>query len=201
MRDMHDERVPGERADDETMADELTDEERSALAALPRERDPGPLLEARTVAALRARGVLRPSRSRWRVAALPWIAAAAACAAAVFLGGIAVGQQMGSRAAVDAFAASGARNADEVAMLVQQTGSAYVAALARLAELSDGAAEAEGAAGREVAARLFHAAADELVRIAPDDPLASGILAGFDVEARRDTTASDTAGARHVIWF
>jgi hypothetical protein len=194
MRDMHDERAPGERA-----GDELTDEERRALAALPRERNPGPLLEARTVAALRARGVLRPPRSRWRVAALPWIAAAAAAAAAVFLGGIAVGQQMGSRAAADVFAASSARSADEVAMLVQQTGSAYVAALARLAELSDGAAE--GAAGREVAARLFHAAADELVRIAPDDPLASGILAGYDDAATTDPIASDSAAVRRVVWF
>jgi hypothetical protein len=196
MRDMHDERAPGERA-----GDELTDEERRALAALPRERNPGPLLEARTVAALRARGVLRPPRSRWRVAALPWIAAAAAAAAAVFLGGIAVGQQMGSRAAADVFAASSARSADEVAMLVQQTGSAYVAALARLAELSDGAAEAEGAAGREVAARLFHAAADELVRIAPDDPVASGILAGYHDAARTDPIASDSAATRRVVWF
>ena len=40
--------------------DDLSPDERAAFEALPRERDPGRMLEERTVQALRARGLLAP---------------------------------------------------------------------------------------------------------------------------------------------
>jgi len=66
-------------------------EEAAALAALARERSPDPQLEERTVAALRAAGLL--SRPRWvwgiRVAAL-------AAGLALFIGGFALGRRSAS---------------------------------------------------------------------------------------------------------
>lgn len=70
--------------------DELTPEERAALAALPREATPGDLLEERTVRALAARGLLRRPHSRFRPLAA-WMSAAAACAV-FFAAGFALGQ-------------------------------------------------------------------------------------------------------------
>jgi hypothetical protein len=55
--------------------DDLTPAEREALRALPREANPSELLEERTVRALAARGMIRPSR-----ALPPWFAWAAAAA-------------------------------------------------------------------------------------------------------------------------
>jgi len=58
--------------------EELSDGEREALRALPREAQPGDLLEERTVRALADRGLLR---ARHRVPpTLAWLGAAAACA-------------------------------------------------------------------------------------------------------------------------
>jgi hypothetical protein len=179
---------------------DLTDDERRALAALDRERDPGRLLEERTVRALRAQGLLQApepavaQRPRIRAA---WIGAAAAAAAAVFLGGLALGQQMGSRAAVQAFAAGNARSAEQAATAVQRTGTAYVTALSRFAELSDADSGEMDPAARAAAVRLLHAAADELVRIAPDDAVAAGILAG-QTGGDPDGPAD---GTRRVVWF
>jgi hypothetical protein len=69
---------------------ELTPEEQAALAALPRERDPSRLLEERTVAALRERGLLRrPAAGR---AARIVRAAVGAAAVIVFLIGFAAGR-------------------------------------------------------------------------------------------------------------
>ena len=50
----------------------LTERERAEFAALPRERDPGRLLEERTVKALRQERLIgRPLRPRWYRRALP----------------------------------------------------------------------------------------------------------------------------------
>ena len=66
---------------------ELTDVDRAALSALPRETIPPPALEDTIVRALSARGLLRP-RARWsfRLAAI-------AAAALLFLGGFAWGRR------------------------------------------------------------------------------------------------------------
>ena len=71
---------------------ELTAEERSLLAALPREMAPGDLLEARVVRALKSEGhfgaVSRP-RSRGL-----WTALRIAAAVALFAGGVATGRYL-----------------------------------------------------------------------------------------------------------
>src|SRR5512134_1333353 len=69
---------------------ELTPEERTAFEALPREREPSRLVEERTVAELRERGLLR--RARGSGASRILRATAAAAAIAVFVGGFAAGR-------------------------------------------------------------------------------------------------------------
>jgi hypothetical protein len=73
--------------------DELTGEERDALARLPHEADPPPGLEDATVAALARRGLLRRG-FRWRRRVAEWGLATAA-AAALFAGGFLAGQRDG----------------------------------------------------------------------------------------------------------
>ena len=71
---------------------ELTPEERAQIASLPREMEPGELLEAKVVRALRDHGHFGEARARrqsslsimWRVAA----------AIALFAGGVATGRYM-----------------------------------------------------------------------------------------------------------
>lgn len=171
------------------------------LSALPRERDAGRLLEERTVRALRERGLVEaPAPARgMRRGQRAWLGGAVAAGIALFASGLAVGQWMGTRATVEVVQAARAADTRQAALVVQETGSAYVQAMARFAELSDSASAGQTAEGREVAARMLRAAADELVRIAPDDPLASAVLAGFQ---RADSARAARAGeTQRVVWF
>ena len=178
--------------------DDLTPEERSLFAALPREREPGRLLEERTVRALRERGALELPAPRRRFPAA-WIGGAVAASMALFTSGVAMGQWMGARSTERLVAQIQAENTRQAALMVQQTGTAYVHALGKLATLADTAQPAQAAQAREVAVRGLRAAAGELVRIAPDDPVASGILAGYD--RARATARPDSAAQRQVVWF
>ena len=181
--------------------DELTPEELRLFAALPREREPGRLLEERTVRALRERELVAPPGRRLRFPTA-WVGGAVAASLALFTGGIAVGQWIGARSTEHVMAEVRAENARQTALLVQQTGSAYVQALGRLAQVADTAHPAQAAQAREVAVRGLRAAADELVRIAPDDPVASGILAGYDrARAQAAPARADSAAQRQVVWF
>jgi hypothetical protein len=184
--------------------DELTPQERALFAALPREHEPGRLLEERVVRALRERGALEAGGRRVRIPAA-WVGGAVAASLALFTGGVAVGQWMGARSIERVVAQIQAENTRQAAFLVQQTGSAYVRALGQLAQVSDTAPPAQAAQAREVAVRGLHAAADELVRIAPDDPVASGIMAGFDrSRAPRRDSATVRPGATaqpKAVWF
>ncbi len=78
---------------------ELTNEEREALARLPREATPPPGLEDATVGALAERGLLRRG-TRGRRRPIEWGLAAAA-AVALFAGGFLVGQRGGQVPAGD----------------------------------------------------------------------------------------------------
>lgn len=181
--------------------DDMTPDLRSQLAALPRERDPGRLLEERTVRALRERGLIEAPAAGGRVRRIPraWLGGAVAAGIALFASGLALGQWMGTRATEEVVAATRSADTRQAALVVQQTGSAYVQAMARFAELSDSASAGQAAEGREVAVRMLRAAADELIRIAPDDPLASAVLAGFQ---RVDSAQAARAGGRQgVVWF
>jgi hypothetical protein len=178
--------------------DDLTPEERAAFRALPRERQPGELLEERTVRALRARGLLRARRPRPFLAPA-WITAAAAALIAVFASGFAIGQWIESRQTHEVVMAIREHDAAQAAAMVQRAGSAYIDALTTLADVADSSRTPAVAQGREVAVNILHAAANQLVRMAPDEPLAAKILQGLD-RAGRDTTGV-TAENRRLIWF
>lgn len=173
---------------------ELTAEEKQALDALPREREPGRMLEERTVRALREEGLLAAgaeSTGRTRPAARidarhrPWWLSAAAIAAgiALFAGGLSVGQMLGARQTADAFQTVFEDGDVLLASQVQRAGSDYVAALAALSG-ADGGAIADTSQALEVALTALWAAANEIVRLAPDDPVTARILQGFEAKAQ-----------------
>jgi len=180
---------------------DLTADEREALRALPRERDPGELLEERTVRALRARGLIRSSGPP-RFAISPAWASAAAAAVALFLGGFAFGQWVESRQTREAFIAMHRQDAAEAAASVQRAGSAYISALATLANaVQSGAGSKDVAQGREVALNTLHAAANQMVRIAPEEPVATRILQGLERARGADSSKVAAAEPQRLIWF
>jgi hypothetical protein len=181
-------------------ADELTAEERAALAALPREREPGRLLEERTVRALREAGWVEAPRRRRIAFPRHWLAAGVAAGVALFTGGLSLGQYMGARAAERALAEERARSSEQAAALVRATGTAYVAALSSFARLADTARGPKAEQGRQAAKQLLHAAASEVARIDPNDPVATGILAGFE-RAPKGAVADSAREGRKVVWF
>ncbi len=178
--------------------DELTPEESEAFRTLPREHRPGDLLEERTVHALRARGLIRSPSSGFHLSPA-W--AIAAAAVAIFAGGFSLGQWLEARQARAALIAMHEQDAARTAAQVQRAGSAYVAALGRLADLADSSGPRELQQGREVATNILHAAASQMVRLEPDEPVAVRILQGLDRAAKRDTNTLAAADSRRVIWF
>jgi hypothetical protein len=181
---------------------DLTPDERKMMDALPRERRPSRRLEERTVHALKARGLLRGSPA-WRLPGRGWVVVTAAAAGlALFVSGVAVGGWMSAQQTADALASIYSSPAQQAAARVQSTGTAHVEALNALTRAagSGGAEDVERA--REVALATFWAAAAEIVRLAPDDPLAARLLE--ELEGARRAEAGDTmgpAGARNVVWF
>jgi hypothetical protein len=93
-------------------------------------------------------------------------------------------------------------NAAAAAAAVQRTGSAYVAALATLAAVSDTSHASSVSQGREVAVNALHAAANELVRLAPEDPVAVRILQGMARTDKPDPgDASIASSPRRTVWY
>ncbi len=179
--------------------DGLSQDEREAFDALPRERMPSRILEERTVRALKKHGIIR-SRPVLAGARLPWLAAGIAAALALFVSGLAVGQAMGVRQTADALAGVYTRPTDLAAARVQSTGSAHREALADLVAATGSADPREVRQAREVALAAFWAAANEIVRLAPDDPVALRILQ----EAERSTSGPGAGAAddtTNVVWF
>ena len=74
---------------------DLTREERDALASLPRERQPSDLLEEQTVRALQARGILDPQARRGITLSAGWlnVAIAASVADIAYTRGLAAGEK------------------------------------------------------------------------------------------------------------
>ncbi len=165
------------------------------LDELPVEARPSTLLEERTVRELRRHGLLRRQR---RVPAA-WLAGSAAAALALFASGVAVGQWLGTRSVV----AVAQNNTASAAAQVQRAGSAYVQALEVLANTAQqGPPPQQSAQAREVALTALHAAANEVVRLAPNDPVATRILLGIE-QARRQALPADArdSTARQIVWF
>ncbi len=183
--------------------DQLSPTEQEALDGLPREREPSLMLEERTVRALRDEGLFRPVRGRGINPHGPfgWLAAGIAAALVSFTSGVVVGQWMGTRSTVEAIVAVEEENAREVAALVQQTGSQYAAALAALSQVPSSAADSNWVAqGREVALTALYTVADQMVQVAPDDPLVARILQAMEGEQRPAGEESGTP-VRQVVWF
>jgi len=180
--------------------DELTPEERAAMESLPRERDPGSTLEERIVRALRAQGLLEPARIRLMPPVLGWLAAAAA-SILLFAGGVALGAWLEARHTTQVVMAMHQRDAAAAAAMVQRTGSAYVSALSALASFAERSRPQEMAPGREAAMNALHAAANQMVRLVPEDPVAVEILQGMSRASRADTLETASAEPRRVMWF
>lgn len=187
--------------------DSLTPAERMAFESLPAEQEPSRLLEERTVKALRQRGLLSrpgataadgPPRVHAGVTRVWRIGAAIAAAILLFASGLSVGQIIGARQTTDAVEAALGSPQLQEAMRVQRTGSDYVAALAALAESTSSEDSLANAQGVEVALTALWAAANEIVRLAPEDPLAAKILLEFD--RARLSEQSGGPASELVIW-
>jgi hypothetical protein len=176
--------------------DDLSASEREALATLRYQHEPSRLLEERTVRALQSAGLLRTSRrSRWLVWAI-----AAAASAVLYLGGVATGQWLSNRQTTRLVTDLQRDHALEAAVLVQQTGTAYTQAISALRQIPRDAADSlHVSQGREVALTALYSAANELVRLTPDDPVVVRILQVMEHERNADSTT--TPHTRRVIWF
>lgn len=176
--------------------DDLTPAERRAFSSLEKRHEPSRFLEERTVRALRAEGLLK---TRPRLSAARLVAAVAA-GAVLYLGGVASGQWLTHRQTTQIVSDLQRDHAMEAAALVQRTGSAYAQAIASLAALRAPGDSLSVSQGREVALTALYSAANELVRLTPDDPVVVRILQVMETER----VAPDTTGAantRRVIWF
>ena len=192
---------------------ELTPEEKMEFDKLPREAAPSGFVWQRIVRDLREDGTLR------RVAAgghrvRPWLVAAASMAASLVLfgSGALMGHWMGTRSTERAFLAAREQDAAQLAQRVQETGSAYVAALVALGDLRPAAGQAsplgpavaparavsEMRQGREAALAALYGAAVELARLAPGDPDVSEVIR--ILESRR-YQGLGAAGTRHQTWY
>jgi hypothetical protein len=106
---------------------------------------------------------------------LTWLLQAAA-ALVLFAGGLAAGEYHGVHRTEQRLALAIDQEPHDPAVLVQRAGSAYVDALARLAETSAGGDSAKAAEGRQAALSAFRAAASEFHQVAPDDPFTARLI-------------------------
>lgn len=181
---------------------DLTPAEREAFASLARHADPARDLEDRTVALLQARGLLavplRPALAPPRRVQPAWLVGAIAASLALFASGIAVGQFLGARSATLAAAVGAGTTVAERAQHVERTGSEYVAALSALLQDADSADAASNERAREAALTVLAAAAEEVSRLAPNDPLAAAVLRGLTERRRAGQPSPST---RTVVWY
>lgn len=193
---------------------EWNEEELETLRSLRQEMEPDGNLEERTVARLRQEGLIRdpamPAAAWWQslVAGwtptrVAWASAAASLAVAIFFVGVALGERWALRTTADALAAFHEDNLMQASARVQQTGSAYVSALFALGQLAADSDPQMASQGREAALSALYAAASQLVRLDPDDPVATRILQGFDdlQEARSTDDPASSGDERQVMWF
>jgi hypothetical protein len=180
--------------------EELSADEREAFAALPREAMPSRLLEERVVGELRAHGYL--GARHVRAPGWGWLPVGAAAAAAIglFASGLALGQWLGARHTANVLMAQQRQDAVTSAAAVQRAGSAYLSALGAMAQASASAKPEEVARARETAQNVLHQAANEMVRMAPDDPVSTQILQGLD-RARIQSASTRQDGAHRLVWF
>lgn len=173
----------------------LTPDERHAFAALPREYVGSAALEERVVHALhdaRLLGsphILRTSlaRSKRRQRVLMSFSVLAA-SLTLFVSGIAVGRESAFAGQVvaqpiveETLPSPMTEDSMQLAKQVQRAGSEYVSLLERLPShvSTDSSATRAELLGREAARSTLHAAARQLARVAPNDPVAVLLVEGL----------------------
>ena len=198
---------------------DLTPEEEMAFQHLPKEAEPSRILEERIVRSLREEGILGNGEALLSATGAavvggswyrPWMVAASIAASLVlFASGVGMGQWMGSQSTAQAFIQVREQDAAQLALRIQEAGSAYVSALAALSELrvpgpggvGAGAAQAriDLQQGREVALGALYGAANELARMSPDD---ADVLRVLQIlEERRGREEGWGGDDRNVVWF
>ncbi len=177
----------------------LTPQERAAFDALPREADPGRLLEERTVQALWERGLLGHRATARHPLSKLVVAMGIAASIALFVSGLAIGQWIGTRSVAATMAEVNHQTAMQAAAAVQRAGSAYVSALGVLVQLADSSDAASVNQGREAALAALYAAVNELVVLAPTDPMSVAVRELL--EPRSDTEGVGRSDIRNVVWF
>ena len=188
------------KSSEEMENDREWEERLAAMAqALPREHEPSRMLEERTVGALRTRGILQQRRQS-RISS-GWLAGGVAASIALFATGVAVGQWLGTRHTAEVLSVVQQNDALQVAAQVQRAGSEYVSALQAMARFTDPANPQVAPQGREVALTALYAAANEFVRLGPNDPVAAEILRGFQRARQQNAANQGTSPQRRVIWF
>ena len=160
---------------------------------------PSALLEERTVRELRKRGLLR----KRRLLPTAWLIGSVAASLALFATGVVVGQYMGTRNTVELISnIQPQTDAATAAARVQLTGTAYVQALETLvATAQTNRGEADSSQARQIALTALHQAANEVVRLAPNDPVVAKILQGIEQEKRQAQTPSSRSNERQIVWF
>lgn len=173
MNDHNDTRDEGQRPHERT---ELTPEEKKAFETLPRDKMPGAALENRVVGALRERGVFEPARGRVVVLNARRFAAVAAAAVLLLAAGFALGQRTGARQDRPGDIVIPEANDISVAAALQRTGSEYVLALERFAEMPPSDNGEQAAQGREVALTTLYSAAGQVTRLVPREELTRQLI-------------------------
>jgi hypothetical protein len=167
---------------------------------LPAEVMPSPLLEERTVRALRKKGLLRKARSF----PATWLVGSIAASLALFASGMVVGQYLGARNTVQAIAQIQTQgDAAAAAAQVQRTGTAYVQAMEALvnAAQQNQSRGQDASQAREVALTALHEAANEVVRLAPNDPVVAKILQGIEQQRKQAQPRTARSSDRQIVWF
>jgi hypothetical protein len=188
---------------DERMPESESDEEWEGIMKqvrqLPDELAPSALLEERTVRELRRRGLLRRKHSF----SIGWVAGSIAASLALFATGVVVGQYLGTRTTVGVVAQLQHNDAAAAAAQVQQTGTAYVHALEALvtAARQNSSSGQDNSQAREVALTALHEAANEVVRLAPNDPVVAKILQGIEQERQQSQARNGRSADRQIVWF
>ncbi len=199
---------------------DLTREEEMAFQRLPKEAEPSRILEEQVVKSLRDEGILGASQGQLPRATVgvgvrwfkPWMAAASLAASLVlFASGVVLGQRMGSMTTAEAFIQVREQDAAQLALRIQEAGSAYVSALAALGQLgADGRGDVPAdqnaslagvdlRQGREVALGALYGATNELARMSPEDTDVLRILRILEErQAREEGRGGDD---RNVVWF
>jgi hypothetical protein len=167
----------------------------SHASVLPPETMPSAVLEERTVRELRKRGLLR----KRRMLPAAWLYGAIAASFALFVTGVVFGQYLGTRNTVSALARS--QDPAAAAAAVQQTGTAYVRALEVLVNSAQQNRGQDAGQARDVALAALHQAANEIVRLAPNDPVVAKILQGIEQERRQTQTRNGRSNERQIVWF